>query len=130
MPRRRIGREELFSAPLKRSFLDEVDGLIDWSSIETRLEVIHSAPRGEAGWPPQAMFRALRLAIWHDLSDVKLAEALDDRASSAGSAAFPAASPRPSAPPSSASARNSFAVLSTGFCSSRSRRRSRQGRCG
>lgn len=27
------------------------------------------------------MFRALLLAIWHDLSDVKLGEALDDRAS-------------------------------------------------
>ena len=27
------------------------------------------------------MFKALLLATWHDLSDVKLAEALDDRAS-------------------------------------------------
>ena len=27
------------------------------------------------------MFKALLLAVWHDLSDVKLAEPLDDRAS-------------------------------------------------
>jgi len=27
------------------------------------------------------MFKALLLAVWHDLSDVKLADALDDRAS-------------------------------------------------
>ncbi|MGQ2957058.1 MULTISPECIES: transposase [Alphaproteobacteria] len=27
------------------------------------------------------MFRALLLSIWYDLSDVKLAEALDDRSS-------------------------------------------------
>lgn len=35
----------------------------------------------EASWPPLAMFRALLLAVWHDLSDVKLAETLDDRTS-------------------------------------------------
>ncbi len=95
MPRRRIGQEELFSAPLKRSFLDEVDALIDWASIETRLEVIHAAPRGEASWPPRAMFRALLLAIWHDLSDVKLAEALDGRASFRRFCGFSRSEPTP-----------------------------------
>lgn len=81
MPRRRIGQEVLFEAPLKRGSLDEIVGLVDWSPVAARLEVIHSAPRGEASWPPLAMFRALLLAIWHDLSDVRLAEALEDRAS-------------------------------------------------
>ncbi len=37
--------------------------------------------KGEPAWPPLAMFKALLLSIWYDLSDVKLAEALDDRAS-------------------------------------------------
>ncbi|MGQ3188060.1 MAG: transposase, partial [Blastomonas fulva] len=37
--------------------------------------------KGEPAWPPVAMFRALLLSIWYDLSDVKLAEALDDRSS-------------------------------------------------
>lgn len=81
MPRRRIGQERLFQEEPKRSSLDEIADLIDWSPVEAALEVIHAAPRGEASWPPLTMFRALLLAIWHDLSDVKLAEALDDRAS-------------------------------------------------
>lgn len=81
MPRRRIGQETLFEASAKGSSLDEIARLIDWAPIEARLSVVHAAPRGEASWPPLAMFRALLLAVWHDLSDVKLAEALDDRAS-------------------------------------------------
>lgn len=81
MPRRRIGQETLFQDAPKTSALDEIEALIDWAPVAAALDVIHAAPRGEASWPPLAMFRALLLAIWHDLSDVKLAEALDDRAS-------------------------------------------------
>lgn len=36
---------------------------------------------GDDRWLPLAMFKARLLSIWYDLSDVKLAEALDDRAS-------------------------------------------------
>ena len=36
------------------------------------------------------MFKALLLSIWYDLSDVKLAEALDDRASFRGFCGFSA----------------------------------------
>ena len=81
MPRRRIGQETLFQDAPKRSSLDEIAALIDWEPIEAALDVIHSSPRGEASWPPLAMFRALLLAVWHDLSDVALSEALEDRAS-------------------------------------------------
>jgi IS5 family transposase len=81
MPRRRIGQEALFETNTTRSALDDLEALIDWEAIDCQLSVIHAAPRGEASWPPLAMFRALLLAIWHDLSDVRLAEALDDRAS-------------------------------------------------
>ncbi|WP_246777003.1 transposase [Microvirga sp. VF16] len=42
---------------------------------------IYAAAKGEPAWPPLALFRALLLAVWYDLSDVKLAEALEDRAS-------------------------------------------------
>ena len=45
------------------------------------LDPLYPATRGVPAWPPIAMFRALLLSIWYDLSDVKLAEALDDRAS-------------------------------------------------
>lgn len=45
------------------------------------LDPHYPAANGEPAWPPMAMFKALLLSIWYDLSDVKLAEALDDRAS-------------------------------------------------
>jgi IS5 family transposase len=81
MPRRRIGQEELFSTRECRSSLDDFLALIDWSGIEAALTPVHASAKGEASWPPLAMFRALLLSVWYDLSDVKLAEALDDRAS-------------------------------------------------
>lgn len=42
---------------------------------------ISAAAKGEPAWPPLCLFKALLLAVWHDLSDIKLADALDDRAS-------------------------------------------------
>ena len=95
MPRRRIGQETLFEVPEKRSSLDEIVDLIDWMPIEGHLEGFYGAPRGEAGWPPLAMFRAHLLAIWYDLSDVKLAEALDDRASFRRFCGFARSEPTP-----------------------------------
>src|SRR5579875_1449842 len=56
---------------------------------------IYAAPRGARGWPPPALFRAMLLATWHDLSDVKLAEALADRASFRRFCGFAAAGPTP-----------------------------------
>ena len=61
--------------------LDKLSELVDWGQIATALQPLYPASKGEAAWPPLAMFKALLLAVWHDLSDVKLAEALDDRAS-------------------------------------------------
>ena len=55
--------------------------MIAWAPIERLLEPLYPASKGEPAWPPLAMFKALLLAVWHDLSDVKLAEALEDRAS-------------------------------------------------
>ncbi len=81
MAHRRIGQEALFPRESRRSSLDQIADLIDWSPIEARLLVVYAAPRGGASWPPLALFRALLLAVWHDLSDVRLAEALEDRAS-------------------------------------------------
>lgn len=55
--------------------------MIDWNEIAALLGGIHANAKGEAAWPPLAMFRALLLSVWYDLSDIKLAEALDDRTS-------------------------------------------------
>ena len=45
------------------------------------MEPLYPGRQGEPARPPLPMFKALLLAVWYDLSDVKLAEALDDRAS-------------------------------------------------
>lgn len=84
MARRRIGQEQLWTERAVRpggASLDEVAALVDWAELDQLLAGISSSAKGEPGWPPLALFRALLLATWHDLSDVRLAEALDDRAS-------------------------------------------------
>jgi IS5 family transposase len=43
--------------------------------IDRRLKTISCAAKGESAWPPLALFKAMLLAVWHGLSDVKLAEA-------------------------------------------------------
>jgi IS5 family transposase len=80
---RSIGQEGLSFAPASRSSstLDRLSDLIDWIAVAFLLEPLYPASKGEPAWPPLAMFKALLLAVWHDLSDVKLAEALEDRAS-------------------------------------------------
>ncbi|RVI93357.1 IS5 family transposase [Sinorhizobium meliloti] len=83
MGRRRIGQEK-FGFAVDRgqhSSLDELARLIDWVPIERHLAVISCAAKGEPAWPPLALFKAMLLSIWYDLSDVKLAEALEDRGS-------------------------------------------------
>jgi IS5 family transposase len=82
MSRRRTRREVLGLIPDqrgRRSSLDQMGGLIDWVPVENCLDGIHAAARGEPAWPPLALFKAMLIAVWHDLSDVKLAKALDDR---------------------------------------------------
>lgn len=84
MAQRRIGQEKLrlnHSDERRRSSLDEIDGLIDWAPLAQALSGVYAAAKGEPAWPPLALFKALLLAVWYDLSDVKLAEALDDRGS-------------------------------------------------
>jgi transposase, IS5 family len=83
MAHRSIGQERLGFAVSSTvlSTLDDLSCLIDWDKIEGILGQVHASAKGEPAWPPLAMFKALLLSIWYDLSDVKLAEALDDRAS-------------------------------------------------
>lgn len=99
MARRQIGQEVFaFVAdpiPHYRSSLDRLSGLIDWPSVDRHLVDIYTASKGEPAWPPLALFRALLLAIWYDLSDVRLAEALEDRASFRRFCGFAAHEPTP-----------------------------------
>lgn len=76
---RRIGQEQ-FGFAVDRGqhlSLDEPAGLIDWTPVDRSLVVISCSAKGEPAWPPLALFKAMLLSIWHDLSEVKLAEALD-----------------------------------------------------
>jgi transposase, IS5 family len=84
MARRRIGQECLqFDAATggATGSLDEIRRLIDWAAIDRDLALIYAATKGELAWPPLALFKAQLLAIWYDLSDVKLADAIADRSS-------------------------------------------------
>jgi len=93
MGRRRIGPESFGFSEGRRgtgSSLDDLAGLIDWTPIEGALAGISNAAEGEPGWPPRTLFKALLLSVWRDLSDVRLAEALDDRGSFRRFCGFPA----------------------------------------
>jgi IS5 family transposase len=84
MSQRRIRQEAFaFGSPGvgRRSSLDDPRDVIDWAPIEQRLVAVSCSTKGEPAWPPLALFKAMLLAMGYDLSDVKLAEALDDRAS-------------------------------------------------
>lgn len=83
MAHRTIGQQgfDIAGRERPRSTLDEIAALVAWEPIGTLLGPLYPARKGEPAWPPLAMFKALLLAVWHDLSDVKLADALDDRAS-------------------------------------------------
>jgi IS5 family transposase len=98
MARRQIGQEQLSITgvrPRGGTSLDELARLIDWMELDRLLTDISASPKGEPGWPPLALFRGLLLATWHDLSDVRLAEALDDRASFRRFCGFAAHEPTP-----------------------------------
>lgn len=98
MSRRRLGQEAFSFAAERRkrsAGLDALSQLLDWAAIEQQLDGIYSAAKGEPAWPPLALFKALLIAVWYDLSDVKLAEALDDRASFRRFCGFSADEPTP-----------------------------------
>jgi IS5 family transposase len=98
MGRRRIGQETLgfiTERGGRHCCLDDLVTLIDWVPVERQLGVIPCAAKGEPAWPPLALFKAMLIAVWYDLSDVKLAEALDDRASFRRFCGFSASEPTP-----------------------------------
>jgi len=97
MARRRIGQEAFGFAQAERrgAGLDELGRAIDWAPLDELLKDVYAAEKGELGWPPLALFKAMLLAVWHELSDVKLAEALDDRASFRRFCGFSASEPTP-----------------------------------
>ena len=74
MSRRQIGQKSLGFRERSRRYssLDDLAKLIDWADVDQRLAGISSASKGEPAWPPLALSKALILAVWYNLSDVKL----------------------------------------------------------
>ncbi len=68
----------------RKSFLDEVNHLIDWKPIEKILRKKYrktASADGRPAYPPLPMFKLLLLQRWHGLSDPGLEDALYDRIS-------------------------------------------------
>ena len=61
--------------------LSRIEGLIDWSALATVLPRAASSGPGRPAYAPLAMFKALLLAQWYQLSDPALEEAMADRIS-------------------------------------------------
>lgn len=67
-----------------RTFLDDVDKVVDWHPIEKLLRKKLRRNRDAAGnpaYPPLAMFKVLLLQRWYNLSDQGMDDALADRIS-------------------------------------------------
>ena len=62
----------------RQTGLDSLGALIDWSTDQV-MASLYPFAAGEKAWPPLAMFKALLLATWYDLSDVALAAALSEQ---------------------------------------------------
>ncbi|WP_368416548.1 transposase [Falsiroseomonas sp.] len=82
MAYRTIGQESLTPDGTSRSgaVLERLSSLIDWQPVAALLAPLYSSAKREPASPPLSMFKALLMAVWYHLSDVKLAEALEDRA--------------------------------------------------
>jgi transposase, IS5 family len=64
----------------RRDRLGRIEQAIDWAPVAALLSGLRQ-PGGRPPYEALAMFRALLLAQWHDLSDPALEDALADRAS-------------------------------------------------
>lgn len=86
----RISTEESFldycikQRPGQKSFLDDVDQVIEWRPVERLLKKHYKkikAADGRPAYPPLPLFKMLLLQRWYDLSDPGLEAAVNDRLS-------------------------------------------------
>lgn len=67
MSHRRIGQESFGFGDRGQagcSTLDTLASVIDWTAVERAVSGISSAAKGEPGWPPLALFKAMLLCVW------------------------------------------------------------------
>jgi len=75
---------EVENRGIKKTFLDEVEKVIEWRSIEKILNRHYKKAKnitGNSAYPPLPMFKILLLQRWYNLSDPAMEEALYDRIS-------------------------------------------------
>lgn len=65
----------------KKSSLDDLAVVIEWSAFEDLLKNIYGSRRGRPSYPPVVLLKCLLLQQWYGLSDPGLEEALFDRLS-------------------------------------------------
>lgn len=83
---------------LSNAFLDKIDVLIDWASIEKVLRKKYrktASADGRPAYPALPMFKLLLLQRWYGLSDPGLEEAVNDRISFIRFSGFSVSSPLP-----------------------------------
>jgi transposase, IS5 family len=80
------------------TFLDAINGLIDWNAIEKRLAKRYkktASADGRPAYPALPMFKLMLLQRWYGLSDPGLEEAVNDRISFIRFSGFSLESPLP-----------------------------------
>lgn len=65
----------------RNEWLDEIDGIIDWSGVVKTLSEIYDSDEGRPSYPILTYVKLLLLQSWYGLSDPGLEEAVDDRLS-------------------------------------------------
>ena len=109
MARRRIGQWTFGFGDGRghwQSSLDELLQLIDRADVERHPAGISAAAKGEPAWPPLALFKAMLIAVWHDLSESGLPKPWMIEHPSDGFADSHLMRQRPGAQPLSVSARH------------------------
>lgn len=70
-------------------WLEDIDKMIEWASIEAVLRKIHTSSVGAPPFPPLPLFKILLLQQWYCLSDEAVEAAVDDRLSFRRFCGFP-----------------------------------------
>ncbi len=79
----------------RQGFLEEVDALLDWSTLEVMLAPISGGKVGRPGIPPLCLFKILLLQQFFGLSDPEAERQVDDRLSFRRFCGLPLEEPAP-----------------------------------
>jgi len=78
-PNQKTFFDEIVGCYLPDNHFLKVNDIIDWTTIEKKLETLYDPSKGRPGYPPLIMFKPLLLQQWFNLSDRDLSEAIADR---------------------------------------------------